>query len=413
MNKIQLIPLMILIVLSYQSFAQEKQEEDTTRTRFVQKLKMDPADTAKLDTTKVVTAEYSQETKGAQFQVRFKGFVKLNTFYDFEGMRSTEGFNPFDIVQDSALNRQLQGFYIGARQSRIGFESSIITPIGLIETYIEGDFAGDNTGFAFRLRHAYGKVQYFTIGQTWSTFTDLESIPLTVDKDGPNSGTFVRQGLIRFEKKFKENAEFGVSIENPLKDFFNPFDSSGVDFQRDGDFIGRLKMRHRKGHIQFAAVSRLISFTNVFGNKDFKGGFGAMISGTHAIYEKGKFLYNGLGGKGISRYIGGLEGKGQDAYPNAEGSFDLIPVIAATFAYEQLWTDQLVSTIIFGFTNLFTTESQPDEQFDNNQYISVNTFYNILSNLQIGFEFSWGDRQNKDGNTQDASRLQLMAKFDF
>jgi len=215
------------------------------------------------------------------------------------------------------------------------------------------------------------------------------------------------------EKKFKENAEFGVSIENPLKDFFNPFDSSGVDFQRDGDFIGRLKMRHRKGHIQFAAVSRLISFTNVFGNKDFKGGFGAMISGTHAIYEKGKFLYNGLGGKGISRYIGGLEGKGQDAYPNAEGSFDLIPVIAATFAYEQLWTDQLVSTIIFGFTNLFTTESQPDEQFDNNQYISVNTFYNILSNLQIGFEFSWGDRQNKDGNTQDASRLQLMAKFDF
>ena len=90
-----LLRIFLILFIGYQSFAQEKKEEDTTRTRFVQKLKMDPADTAKLDTTKVVTAEYSQETKGAQFQVRFKGFVKLNTFYDFEGMRSTEGFNPF------------------------------------------------------------------------------------------------------------------------------------------------------------------------------------------------------------------------------------------------------------------------------------------------------------------------------
>lgn len=230
----KLLPLLFLCLLSQQLLAQEVQKPDTLRKSFEQ---LDLADTLDVDTSQVVQEEkILQQTKEAIAEVQFKGFVRVNAFYDFQGINNTEGFNPYDIIQDSILNQQIQGFFVGARQSRIGFESKIKTPIGLLQTYIEGDFAGDATGYAFRLRHAYGKLQYWTVGQTWSTFTDLEAIPFTVDRDGPNSLTYVRQGLIRYERSFANKYEAALSIENPKKDFVNPFDSLNLDLQRDVDF---------------------------------------------------------------------------------------------------------------------------------------------------------------------------------
>ena len=37
----------------------------------------------------------------------------------------------------------------------------------------------------------------------------------------------------------------------------------------------------------------------------------------------------------------------------------------------------------------------------------------IYKEQKVAIEIAWGDRQNKDGRTNDALRLQIMGKFNF
>lgn len=404
-----LIPALIL--LSFNLFGQDINKADTLKRPFEQ---LSLSDTLDIDTSQVVQEErFLQQAKEAIAEVRFKGFVRVNTFYDFQGIKNTEGFNPYEIIQDTIINQQIQGFFIGARQSRVGFESKIKTPIGLLQTYIEGDFAGDATGMAFRLRHAYGKLQYWTIGHTWSTFTDLEAIPFTVDRDGPNSLTYVRQGLIRYERSFANKYETALSIENPSKDFVNPFDTLNQDLQRDLDFNGRFKYNGKFGHIQLAFSGRILSYTSAFGQKEFAAGGGIMISGKLSTGKKGTVYFTAITGKGIARYLGGLEGKREDAFPNTNGQLDLLSLWSSTIAYEYDWSDALYSTITSGIIDMNNTAAQPENAFKQSLFGSFNTTMLILPNFDIAGEVAVGRRLNKNELLVSALRIQFMAQFRF
>jgi hypothetical protein len=108
------------------------------------------SDTLVTDTTKLVKSVHPQDLEEAKLQIRWRGYVKFNAYYDYNGLKSTEGFLTYEIPVDPILNKNYTGLYAGARQSRLGMETSINTKIGLIRTYIEGDFAGSRYPLAFR-----------------------------------------------------------------------------------------------------------------------------------------------------------------------------------------------------------------------------------------------------------------------
>jgi hypothetical protein len=375
---------------------------------------LQPQDTLKLDTSKIVESAHPQDVKKAKVKIEFNGFVKLNSFYDRHGLEGTEGFIPYNIPIDSLKNVNSTGLYIGARQSRFGLEANSLTKLGPVKAYIEMDFAGSEGQYNLRLRHAYGQIGFFTVGHTWTTFTDLEAIPYTVDYEGPNSIVAVRQGLVRFEQDLSNSFEYGFSIENPSSDFFNPYDSTGLrKRQTDFDIVGRIKWKKPKVHFQLAALQRNISYLNINTQRNHLFGWGVLASGVFRIKEKGKVYLQYVVGKGIARYIGGLEGRQLDAFPDGEGELELLLAYGGYLAYEQTWGDKFFSTLILGQTNMGETKLTPDNFYSYSFYGSINTFFNLLENLQFGGEFTIGNRTNKDGKSGYAERFQAMAKFTF
>jgi len=170
--------------------------------------------TIKIDTSKMVDDVNPEDLSTSKYKVRLLGSVRINGFYDFNAMTNTEGFKPFDIPVGAEKIDGLNGAYIGARQSRFGIEGTANTKVGSIRTYIEVDFASTTYSY-LRLRHAFAEWNFWKMGFTWTTFMDNASLPTTVDFEGPNSALSKRHGVVRFERKLRENNIFGVSVESP------------------------------------------------------------------------------------------------------------------------------------------------------------------------------------------------------
>ena len=71
------------------------------------------------------------------------------------------------------------------------------------------------------------------------------------------------------------------------------------------------------------------------------------------------------------------------------------------------------STLVYGLTNVNNFDFQPDDAYDRTQRASVNVIWSPLAPIDIGIEYLWGTRRNKDGNRGSASQFQLVATFNF
>ena len=370
-------------------------------------------DSVSTDTTKLVETVHPQDLEEARFEIKWRGYVKFNAFFDYNGMKSTEGFYPYEIPVDPELNKNLSGLYAGARQSRLGMETNARTRIGKIRTYIEMDFAGDNTGLSFRLRHAFGQIGYWTLGHTWTTFSDIAAVPNTVDLEGPNSGVFVRHGLIRFERKIATEGEFGVSLENPRKDFENPYDTLNIDFQQSFDLAGRFRLElDDEGHLQLAFILRELFYSHPDGPQ-FVPGYGLQISGRLLIGGRGRISTQMVYGSAISRYITTLSGRGLDIYPRPDGTMDPLRALGGYLSYEHFWNDKWSSSIIGGLVQMWNSRYQPMDAFRSSLYGSSNTFWRPIETLEIGLEFVMGNRTDQDLQRGTATRIQFGSIFYF
>jgi hypothetical protein len=370
-------------------------------------------DSITTDTTLLVEEIHPQDVAASKFELIWKGYIKFNTFYNKNGMRSTEGFLPYEIPVDPVLNERLNGLYAGARQSRLGLETKADTRIGRIRTFLEIDFASIETRLGVRLRHAYGKIGFLTLGHTWSTFTDVSSIPRTVDLEGPPSGVSVRHGLIRYERIFEDQLVLGLSLENPLKDFQNPFDSSNVDFQQSFDAVGKFRINFENfSHFQLTAVFRDLFYRSTSGQQTIYG-YGFQFSGRFYLTPADQVTTQLIIGKGISRYITTLSEKGLDAYPNQFGKLDPLQTYGGFVAYEHFWNNKWSSALITGYIKMKTHSQQPLDAYRSSLYGSINSFYEPIESLQFGAEITTGNRMNKDGSLGTASRIQFTAVFSF
>ncbi len=371
-------------------------------------------DTVVVDTTAVVEDVHPEELKESKFEAKVLGVVRVNAFYDLEGMEYSEGFRPIDIPVGADDTERFQGLYLGARQSRLGVESTALTSLGPLKTYIEGDFVGPQGTFTFRLRHAYGQLKYWTLGQTWSTAMDLEALPLTVDFEGPNSAVLLRQGLARFQRRFGEPYIFGIGVENPKSDFTNPFDTLEVaSRQSNFDVTSRIKYRRERGHVQLSGIFRAIGYTVNSGDKQHAYGGGVVLSARGQTHRDGNILLQAIAGKGISRYINGLSGAGLDGVITPSGKLELFDAFGWYLAYQWNWSNSVLSSVVVGSTNVRSDVDVPPDFFRRGDYGTVDTFWEILPTVSFGFGVTVGRRVNNDGQKGNAERIGFIGRFSF
>jgi len=418
--------IFFFILFSLSAAAQQRDTLRLTITRIDKRIKTDTVyyfstrvdtialQTIKTDTSKIVKDVNIQDLDESKYLIKFMGSARINGFYDFSGMKSTEGFHPYDIPVGADDIPGLKSIYIGARQSRLGIEGSANTKVGKIKTYMEVDFASSTESF-WRLRHAYAEWNFLKLGYTWSTFMDNASLPQTVEFEGPNSSVSKRHGLIRYERILKTQNIFGISIESPNADYYNPSDTviNNASDQRNLDLAGRYKYFNKWGHIQIAGIFRRIDFYQQ-GKMDTKYGWGILASSTIHINEKHLINAQYSFGNGIAYYYVGFSNKRLDAVFNpGTGSMLLKGISGGFINYSYRYSPSLVLSAIGGTSSIKCEEFEPGDTFKSSHYFGANIFYYPIQTISIGLEATNGSRKNLNNQKGNATRISMLASFDF
>lgn len=420
-----LVALVAVLVAGFapgRAFAQEDPTPPATRT---DTLAIVDSLQAAVDTLQDAHPQDSPDQTGFIFATedgkgsfRLRASIRLNGAWDGSGLRSTDVFDTYLIPVGSSELPDHARFFMQATQTRFGFELNRDTGRGIVYGRIETDFRG--TDSSLRLRHAYGEFWKFLVGQTWSTFTDVTSLPVTVDFEGPPSANVVRTPQIRFTTTLSEQWTAAVAIEAPKVDATVSSDStSGTteSFQSFGDIAARARTSLHSGHLTFSTIFRSINLSPREGGNQFIPGIGLQVSGEIDLQDDHQLLFQAIGGQAISRFVGSLGGKGLDVLLNPEtgrwvGVWSFGGYLTYSHQFIRL-APNVVSNLTFGALEVRNEDFEPDNAFDYSYYFSGNGFWRVTEGTRVGAEVSWGQRHNRDGQSGSAIRFSFAAYLDF
>lgn len=315
---------------------------------------------------------------------------------------------------------------ISARASRLNIEFR--TPAGAeeVRAFFEGDFAGavnsTSGGLvnAFRLRHAYAQYRGFIVGQTWSTFSDPWVELEDLDFEGVSSENVIRQPQIRYWWTHGKH-RIAVAIETP---FVSLTGGTGVNLFPDliaRDFI----QFPGGGHLQVAAVARQIRGESTPGETRSTWGLGGSVTGVVKVPVKtltDRFMFQLNGGSGIARYINDLNSLGgQDGvFDPATGDLHALDAVGWYLGYEHRWKEwerfenmNLRSTVLWSLVTVDNFPFQLDNAYKTTNRFAINLVFSPSSRVDVGLEYIYGTRENKDGQNEHANQVQVVGLFRF
>ncbi len=390
-----------------------------------------------LTQTTVSAGEFpgSLHIPGTDAALRIGGRVRLTTVKSLDALGTDDKFitSSIPIAGTEEASKDDRTTYT-AIPSRFNLDLRRPTGMGAMRAFIEGDFGGSSN--TFRLRHAYGQWRKLTLGQTWSTFSDPEAEPDTIDFEGLNAISLFRQPQIRWTHPLGDRLALAIAAENPAPEISATDGSEVQGVNQVPDVIvrfrwtpgeqGLLHGRLARGgalmrgdsHAQLALLSRQIRGEYEPNATLSTGGFGYHLSGRLRSPWRGdqdRILFATAGGWGIGRYIKDLESLGgQDAvYDPATNTLQALPVASGYFGYEHWWSPTLRSTVTWGTVYVKNLDVQEDEAFHRSDRASLNLSWSPIPRIDIVGEFLLGRRINKDGQRGEASQIQVGTNFRF
>ena len=305
------------------------------------------------------------------------------------------------------------------RQSRLGFNGFIPTSSGELTTKFEFDLFGvgaDAGQTTMRIRHVYGELGPFLVGQTNSLFMDGDVYPNTIDYWGPTGMIFFRNIQARWTPYRKDGMKFAVALEAPG----TALDSGSAGFGAVSahnalpDFTAQLRMDRDWGHAQVAGILRSLGFETTSGaNGDPSGsktGYGINLSGSYNTFGKNKIHAQLAFGQGIANYSNDCC---VDLATDAAGNAEAVPLLNWLLYYDHWWNDKLSSSIGYSQNVQDNTDGQASAAQHIGKYASANLLYYPVRNVMTGVELLRGERENKNGNSGTDTRMQFSAKFSF
>ena len=331
---------------------------------------------------------------GSETSLHVYGFAESHLIHD---LKATAPGDDFTNLSEQPLNGS--GAPSGktkltAQTSRLGFETSTPTGFGTFNTKVEMDFyaycGSECNRNRLRLRHAYGEYAGWLIGQTWSTFMDLDDLPETVDFNGPIGAPFSRRTMVRYTYNDPQFAKFTFAIEDP---------ENGAQMP---NLIARFDQSYDWGAINL----RVLGHEKRVDNKSKKGaGFG--IGGSYKLTDKDLLMAQYTKVDGDIDNLYGANGYMTDAGGNV--MFDKNQGLV--LGYAKTFDDKLRGTLAYGY-NKSTT---PDIGLNNKTLwqAHVNFIYSPIKNVELGAEYIYGQRKVFTDETGTLSRFDLMGRYSF
>ena len=346
---------------------------------------------------------------GSETSVRLYGFAEAHVVHDIGRWGGADTFTDltFQPVGSEVLANPALGLKgktkLSAQTSRFGFETSTPTDTGAFNTKLEMDFyayngtePGNNRN-RLRLRHAYGEYGGFLVGQTWSTFMDLDNLPETVDFNGAIGAPFSRRTMVRYTYgDSKAGYKFAVALEDPEDQF-----GGGSSHERTPQLIARFDQSFDWGAINIRGLThekRSLSST--------KRGYGIGVGGSYKLTDKDLLMaqYTRVDGDIDQLY-------GSNGYSIAgDGSISFDKNQGLVLGYAKTFSGQLRGTLAYGLNRGDSAQAVDNKQL---QQFFVNLIYSPIKNVELGGEIIIGERKTFAGEKGAMQRLDLMGRYAF
>jgi hypothetical protein len=343
--------------------------------------------------------------------------------------------NWFDVVRPTKLPAYANEFgkdghwFMGIRQSRLGFKGFIPTGLGEIKTIFEFELFGtgvDAGQTSFRIRHAWGELGHFGAGQTWSVFMDPDVFPNSVEYWGPNGMVFFRNVQFRWMPIMGDTA-VTIALERPGASADQGVYSGRIELEGVKarfplpDLTASVRKNGKWGHVQIAGIVRRMMWDDTNTDKyDLSGkafGWGLDVSGNYII-GKDTVRASLVVGEGIQNYMNdapvdvGIQNNFSNPVTPVVGV--PLPIFALVGFFDHTWNDKLTSTIGYSYVDITNSDAQAANAFRKGHYALVNVLYYPAANFFCGPELQFGRRENfRDGWKVNDWRIQFSAKYSF
>lgn len=356
-----------------------------------------------------------EATTEKKLSYKLSGFVNLNAIFDFNGLDNYDDFTTSQIPINPTPYENTFRFHMTARQSRLNFNIDYITPWGKLKGFVSGDFYSGNTGANsfFRLREAYLELGHILLGQTNTTFGNSDVVPATVDFEGPNSATTLRNPMIKYSNKIAKGWSYSLAVEMRGTDI-SDFPNTGKPFIATPGLVGNI---NKEGDWGVVTLSGMVDITRYFNSDSVElkaFGYGGAFSAIINTYKQNHFSIFFVAGNGISNFISDLSGSGYNGVPDlSTNKLVMLNSAGGFIAYTQYWNDKFSSNFIFSYIELEKTPLLTKNDFRNSKYVLANLFYAPFAKLNFGVEYIYGELFVQNNDNGDANRLQFLAQFNF
>lgn len=357
---------------------------------------------------------------GSDTSVSFSGYVKADAYYD-TGKQDGETFSAASIpLDDQQADIDDGRFGLGARQSRIRFDTDTPTGWGGLSTRIETDFYG--SGKVLRLRHAYASLGGGLAGQTWSILGDADTYADTIDFDGPAGVVSARVSQLRYSAPLGDGLTGEVAVE----------DNVHSSLKRTPTFLGAL--RYRAGWGAINASGAVAQVSRDLGAVEDDELAHALHFGANARLTDDTRVWATLNSlTGMQWY---MLGGGAGSVLDGDGRTSLVETVGGFAGVTHRWTDTLRSGLYYGWLENEVDDDVPVSNASSLnksvRTVHANLIWSPVPRVNLGVEFMHGWRESNPRHSAascpsssdcasdpalstegDASRIQVGLQYSF
>lgn len=347
------------------------------------------------------------------------GYVKGTMLYDFGGSTNTgSSFIPYDIPVpgDPAQRNQ---FYANANHSTIFLQMVGRTErFGNYQVFVQTNFSGGGIhGYDLKLKQAYMRLGYVTVGLTNSTFVDGAAGTPTIDDQGPAGEVAGKNILLQYKPQFGKHVTAAISVEMPSVAYTTGEHAKEIN-QRVPDIPAFVQYAWHGGdsHIRLSGLLRNLSYRDLVTQSNrFATGWAVQLSGMLTVVPQLTFFYQGAYGRGYARYVNDLAEGALDLIPDAsqEGRLTTPKMSNFEVGLRANLTENLYLATAYSQAHLYGQKVLGPEAYKYGRYLSCSAFYNVVEDLVVGIEYDNGNRHNVNGESGRANSIIGMLKLTF
>lgn len=278
--------------------------------------------------------------------------------------------------------------------------------------HYDNDFFGPGSDLDFRVNQIWVRYGNLIVGDGVGPFENPDIWADTVDFEGINSQTYMRQPMIRYNYSINNEWSSAFAISKPA----TYVDAGGYDADtttRTPDFSANIRWdRENAGHIQLAGIAREITATDTTGSRGRQDAFawGLSLSGAYNFTENDSIQLMATYGQGTFSYMNDAFVSGDAAY-DSNGNLEALTYKGFLAAYSHRWNEALRSTATYGWLQIDNEDGQAGDAYHRTQYASINAIWTVMPRWDIGFEVLYGYKKDKDGFSNDVFRAQVAFMY--